>query len=156
MAEEKRAISAEGRAEIEAELEHLRGPRRAQIVGEIKEAREHGDLSENAEYHAAREAQGHNESRIRVLEHHLATSEVSEATGDGSVQVGSAVSYRDAGGGELKDVTVVHPLEAVPAEGKISSESPIGEALIGERAGTEVEFETPRGGAKRIEIVSVG
>ncbi len=56
----------------------------------------------------------------------------------------------------MSDVTVVHPLEAVPAEGQISSESPIGEALIGERAGTEVEFETPRGAAKRIEIVSVG
>lgn len=154
MADLKQPISAEGKAQAQAELEHRREVRRAEIVASIKAAREHGDLSENAEYHAAREAQGHNEARIRVLEHHLATSEVAEASGDGRVEVGSAVSYRDEATGRLSEVTVVHPLEAAPAAGLISSDSPIGAALIGARAGAEVEAETPRG-RKRLAVVSV-
>ncbi len=90
-------ISAEGKAEAEAELKHRVEVRRREIVAAIKVAREFGDLKENAEYHAAREAQGHNEARIRVLEHHLASATVTESAGsaDGSVAVGSKVSYRD-------------------------------------------------------------
>ena len=74
----KHSISPEGRAKAEAELRHLREVRRPKIVAEIKVAREFGDLSENAEYHAAREAQGLNEARIRVLEHHLAMAKVQD------------------------------------------------------------------------------
>ena len=81
MGGEKHSISAEGRAKAEAELQDLREVRRPKIVAEIKVAREFGDLSENAEYHAAREAQGLNEARIRVLEHHLAMAKVQEEAG---------------------------------------------------------------------------
>jgi transcription elongation factor GreA len=150
----KQAISAEGRAKAEAELNHLRNVRRPEIVEAIKAAREFGDLSENAEYHAAREAQSLNESRIRVLEAQLANAEVTEVGGDGSVAVGSQVSYRDTVADQLVEVTVVHPLEASVPEGRISAESPVGKALLGAREGDQVRFETPRGN-KQLEIIAV-
>ncbi len=156
MAEPKQTISAEGKAQAEAELEQLREVRRPAIVAAIKSAREFGDLKENAEYHAAREAQGMNESRIRTLEHHLAHAEVTEAATGGEIGIGSPVSYRDAATGKLVEVTLVHLLEADLAAGKLSVESPIGAALLGANEGDEVSFETPRGERKRLEIVAVG
>ncbi len=155
MGGEKHSISPEGRAKAEAELQHLREVRRPKIVAEIKVAREFGDLSENAEYHAAREAQGLNEARIRVLEHHLANAKVQEEAGGDSIGVGSRVSYRDRGNGSVTQVTVVHPLEAMVAEGKVSVESPVAKALLGARAGQQVSLETPRG-TKQLEILDVG
>ena len=155
MGGEKHSISAEGRAKAEAELQHLREVRRPKIVAEIKVAREFGDLSENAEYHAARDAQGLNEARIRVLEHHLASAKVQEEAGGDLIGVGSRVSYRDRGTGSVMQVTVVHPLEAMVAEGNISAESPIAKALLGARAGQHVSLETPRG-TKQLEILDVG
>ena len=150
----KQAISAEGRAKAEAELEHLRRVRRAEIVEAIRTAREFGDLSENAEYHAAREAQSLNESRIQSLEAQLAHAEVVEKAGDGSIAVGSRVSYRDGGAEKVLEVTVVHPLEASVPEGRISADSPVGKALLGARQGDRVSFETPRG-EKQLEVLSV-
>jgi transcription elongation factor GreA len=149
-------ISAEGKAEAEAELKHRTEVRRAEIVAAIKVAREFGDLKENAEYHAARDEQGHNEARIRVLEHHLATATVTEAanSSDGSVAVGSKVSYRDATSDKVSEVTVVHPLEADVAAGKLSAESPVGQALLGAVKGDKVELETARG-AKQLEVLDV-
>jgi transcription elongation factor GreA len=150
-------ISAEGKAEAEAELKHRTGVQRAEIVAAIKVAREFGDLKENAEYHAAREAQGHNEARIRVLEHHLATATVTESagSGDGSVAVGSKVSYRDSAADRVSEVRIVHPLEADVAAGKLSAESPVGQALLGAGKGDTVELETARG-SKQLEILDVG
>ena len=139
MTENTNAISAEGLAEAEAELEHRREVKRAEIVFAIKEAREDGDLKENAEYHAAREEQGLNESRIRVLEHHLATAEVREATSGGSAGIGSRVSYRDSSGEKISEVTLVHPLESNVSEGKLSIESPVGKALLGAARGLELD-----------------
>ncbi len=154
MAEEN-LISAEGLAEAEAELAELRDERRPAIVAAIKAAREEGDLSENAEYHAAREEQGMNEARIRTLEHHIANATVSEASGGGGeAGVGSRVSFKDAESGEVTDATLVHPLEASVADGKISVESPIGSALLGAAKGAELEVETPRG-SKRLEVLEV-
>jgi transcription elongation factor GreA len=150
----KQAISAEGRARAQAELEHLREVRRAEIVDAIKAAREFGDLSENAEYHAAREAQSLNESRIVTLEERLANAEVTERASDGSIAVGSRVGYRDGAGDRVVEVIVVHPLEASVPEGRISAESPVGRALLGAREGDRVSFETPRG-ERQLEIVSV-
>ena len=147
-------ISSEGRAKAEAELQHLREVRRPKIVAEIKAAREFGDLSENAEYHAAREAQGLNEARIRVLEHHLATAIAPDVANEGSIGVGSRVSFRDRGNGSVMEVNVVHRLEAAVAEGKISVDSPVAKALLGARAGEQVTLETPRG-AKQLEILDV-
>jgi len=148
------SISAEGRAKAEAELEHRRTVRRAEIVAAIKVAREFGDLKENAEYHAAREDQGHNEARIRLLEHHLATAGVAEPVAAGAIGVGSRIRYRDHSSGEEAEVTLVHPLEADLDEGKLSVESPIGQALLGGAEGDAVELETRRG-AKRLQILAV-
>jgi transcription elongation factor GreA len=149
------SISPEGKAKVEAELRHLREVRRPKIVAEIKVAREFGDLSENAEYHAARQAQGLNEARIRVLEHHLAMATVREsATGD-LIGVGSRVCFRDCGNGKITKITLVHRLEAMVAEGKVSVESPVAKALLGGRAGQQVTLDTPRGG-KQLEILEVG
>ena len=154
MAENTNAISAEGMAEAQRELEHRREVKRAEIVFAIKEAREDGDLKENAEYHAAREEQGLNESRIRVLEHHLAKAEVREGASGGSAGIGSRVRYHDKGGDNISEVTLVHPLESNVSEGKVSVESPVGKALLDARKGDRVELETARG-AKQLEIVSV-
>jgi transcription elongation factor GreA len=151
----RNAISAEGRAEAEAELRHLTEVRRPAIVAAIKAARAEGDLSENAEYHAAREEQGHNEARIRVLENLLATATVVEASGGDTVGTGSKVSFRDSATDEVSDVTLVHRLEADSAAGKLSVESPVAKALLGGRAGDTVSVTTP-GGEKQLEILAVG
>ena len=156
MEDSRNTISAEGKAKAEAELAHLRDVRRPEIVQSIKTAREFGDLKENAEYHAAREAQAMNESRIRLLEHHLATAVVSEDAGAGeAIAAGSEVTYRDAATDKVTEVTLVHPLEADLAAGKLSVESPIGRALLGAKPGETVSLETPRGDAKQLEIVAV-
>ena len=146
------SITREGLAALRAELEELEGPARRAMAARIKGARELGDLKENAEYHAAREEQGLNEARIRVLEHHLANSEVREASGGGTVEVGSRVSYRDAG--KKAEVTIVHALEADLGSGKISVESPIAKALLGHAAGDRVTVAGPRG-ERELEILSV-
>ena len=148
-------ISPEGKAEAEAELEELREEKRPRIVAAIKAAREEGDLSENAEYHAARDEQGHLEARIRMLEELLSNAEVVQAPTGDTAQVGSEVRFRDTDSGEEKGVTLVHRLEASMAEGKLSAESPVGRALLGASAGKTVTFETPSG-QKKLEILSVG
>ena len=150
----KQAISTEGKANAEAELQHLREVRRPQVVAAIKEAREGGDLSENAEYHAAREEQGLNEARIRVLEHHLATAEVRDGATGSSIGIGSRVRFRDQATARVTEATLVHPLEANVAEGKLSADSPVARALLGGREGEQVTFETP-GGSKQLQILEV-
>jgi transcription elongation factor GreA len=152
----RKPISAEGKAKAEAELAHLKQARRQEIVEAIKAAREFGDLKENAEYHAARDAQAMNEARIRTLERQLAEAVVAEAAPGDEAGVGSVISYRDADGGEAREVTLVNALEADVAAGKLSVESPMGAALLGAGQGDEVTFETPRGDAKRLEVLSVG
>ena len=151
----KNAISPEGRAEAEAELKELTEVRRPAIVAAIKAAREDGDLSENAEYHAAREEQGMNEARILVLEELLASATVVEASGGDTVGPGSQVSFRDSSTEKVTDVTLVHRLEADLTEGKLSTESPIAKALIGASKGDQVTVATPSG-AKTLEILAVG
>src|ERR1044072_1741875 len=142
MAADKSRIRPEGKAKAEAELKHLIEVKRPEIRQSIKTAREFGDLSENAEYHAAREAQGMNEARIRVLEHHLATAVVSESAGGDDAAIGSVVRYRDADSGKETEVTLVHRLEADLAAGKLSVESPIGNALLGARQGDKGRLAT--------------
>src|SRR5687767_6084461 len=154
MSDSVNEISPQGKAEAEAELEELREVRRPRIVAAIKAAREEGDLSENAEYHAAKDEQGHLEARIRMLEDLLANAEVIEAPTGGKAQVGSRIRFRDADSGEEKEVTLVHRLEASMTDGKLSAESPVGRALMGVSSGDEVTFETPSGG-KKLAILSV-
>ena len=151
----KHSISPGGRAKAEAELQQRREVRRPKIVAEIKVARAFGDLSENAEYHAAREAQGLNEARIRVLEHYLAMAKVQDGASGDLIGFGSRVSFRDRRSGKVTEVTLVHRLEAMVTEGKVSVESPVAKALLGARVGQQVTLDTPRG-VKQLEILDVG
>lgn len=147
-------MTAEGRVALEQELEQLIA-RRPEMAATIKAARELGDLKENAEYHAAKDAQGALETRILQIEAQLRTAVVVEASESGTITVGSTVVVRDLGLGEDETWTVTGVAEADPLEDRISYESPIGAALMGRRAGEQVEVELPRG-TMRLEIVRVG
>ncbi len=135
-------LTKEGVAELKTELEELiaeRGP----IAERIKTAREFGDLSENAEYNSARQEQERVENRISEIENILLNVEViKKPKGDSVVQLGSTVKLKD-GGGKSKEFQVVGTVEADPLNGKISDESPIGQALLGKKEGDEVEIKTP-------------
>lgn len=135
-------MTKEGINELKEELETLVA-RRGEIADAIKTAREQGDLSENAEYHSAKEDQERTEARIAELEHILANTEVISRPRSGNkVQLGSTVKLKSKAGKE-KSFQVVGTVEADPLEGKISDESPLGEALLGKEVGDSVEITTP-------------
>ncbi len=135
-------MTKEGIAELQAEHDALVA-RRGDIAEAIKTAREQGDLSENAEYHAAKDDQERTESRIAELEHILQNVEViSKPRSDSQVRLGSTVKLKGKGIAE-KVFQVVGTVEADPLNGKISDESPIGVALLGKKEGEEVEITTP-------------
>jgi transcription elongation factor GreA len=135
-------LTQSGVDELRAELELLI-PERTAIAGRIKTAREFGDLSENAEYQSARQEQEKNESRISEVEHILQNVEVIQASkGDGKVRLGSTVQLKSSDG-KPKQFQVVGTVEADPLNGKISDESPIGQALLGKKVGDTVDIKTP-------------
>ncbi len=137
-------ITPEGKKELEAELEQLKS-RRVQIADEIANARDYGDLSENAEYDSAREEQTQVEGRIADIEDILKNASLITAkNGNGRVQVGSTVVLENGSPAKVT-YTIVGPVEANPAEGKISDESPIGSALLSKKAGDSVVIATPKG-----------
>ena len=144
-------ITDEGKAELEAELAELKG-RRGAIADKIAEARDYGDLSENAEYDAAREEQGLVESRIAEIEDILLNAELIKAGKSSKVSLGNKVELKM--GKKVVLYTVVGPVEADPLEGKISNESPIGVALMGKKVGDSVTITTPKGEVV-YEIVSI-
>ncbi len=144
-------ITKQGQKELEAELEQLKG-RRSEIADKIAEARDYGDLSENAEYDAAREDQGIVETRIAEIEDILVNAELISGGKKNEVGLGSKVELRT--GKKTVNYTVVGPVEADPLEGKISNESPIGEALMGKKVGDTVTITTPKGEIK-YEVVSL-
>ncbi len=135
-------LTKDGIAEVEKELADLiaqRGP----VAERIKTAREFGDLSENAEYSSARQEQERAESRISEIENILQNVEViKKPKGDNKVQLGSCVKLKSEAG-IAKEFQVVGTVEADPLNGKISDESPIGQALLGKKEGEEVEIVTP-------------
>jgi transcription elongation factor GreA len=137
------------RAQLQAELAELEGPRRAEVVEAIRTARGYGDLSENFEYHAAKNEQGFLEHRIRQLRDRLDRSVLIEEqkAGSDTVGIGSTVRIVDEHGEEL---TV-----EISSVGGVSPDSPLGRALIGAKAGDEVDVDAPRG-AWRARIVAVG
>jgi transcription elongation factor GreA len=135
-------ITDEGKAELEAELAELKS-RRGAIADKIAEARDFGDLSENAEYDSAREEQGLVESRIAEIEDILLNAEIIKASGKTKVALGSKVELKT--GKKTVTYSIVGPVEADPLEGKISNESPIGEALMGKKVGDTVSIATPKG-----------
>jgi transcription elongation factor GreA len=144
------AMTPEGLEALKAELAELEGPRRQEIAAEIKTARGHGDLKENAEYHAAKDAQGHLEARIRRLRERLDHAEVVEATSGEVVGFGSTVEVEDADTGKRTTYTITSSLDAAPAEGRLSAESPLAQSLDGRRAGDEAVFRSPRGERRMI------
>ena len=140
-------LTAAQKAQLEAELAELEGPRRAEVVQAIATARGFGDLSENFEYHAAKNEQGMLESRIRRLRSRLDSAVVvDDAGGAGTVGIGSKVEVEDEQGEKLQ--------VEISSVGGVSPDSPLGRALMGRKAGDEVDVVAPRG-AWRAKIVSV-
>ncbi|WP_242339991.1 MULTISPECIES: transcription elongation factor GreA [Anaeromyxobacter] len=145
-----------GLLRLKEELKRLKNVERPKIVKEIAEARSHGDLSENAEYHAAKEKQSHIEGRILQVEHWIASAEVidvSKHVGD-RVVFGATVSLEDSDSGDQVTYRIVGELEADLKQGRISVTSPIARALIGREEGDTVTVRTP-GGEKEYEIHSI-
>jgi transcription elongation factor GreA len=139
---------------LQDELNELETDGRSQIASRIKTAREWGDLKENAEYHAAKEAQAHLETRIlRLREQVRAAVVVEEATGD-DVRHGRTVDVTDLGKGGSQSFKIVSPNEANPKDGLISSTSPVAQALIGARVGDEVEIQIPAG-VRRLRVDAI-
>lgn len=135
-------ITEAGKNELKDELETLKG-RRGEIAEKIAEARDYGDLSENAEYDAAREEQGIVETRIAEIENILQNAAIIKGGISGQVGLGSVVELMT--GSKTAVYTVVGPVEADPLEGKVSNESPIGVALMGKKVDDIVEINTPKG-----------
>ena len=135
-------ITESGQHELERELEELKS-RRGEIADKIAAARDFGDLSENAEYDAAREAQGLLETRITEIETILQNASIIQAGNSSTVVLGSTVELE--ANGKTVVYTVVGPVEADPLEGKVSNESPIGQALMGKAVGDTVTISTPKG-----------
>ena len=144
-------ITREGKKELESELEQLKS-RRSGIADKIAAARDYGDLSENAEYDAAREEQGLVESRIAEIEDILQNAELIKATKRSTVGLGSKVTLKN--GKKTIEYFIVGPVEANPLEGRISNESPIGVALEGKKVGEKAVVVTPKGEIS-YEIVSI-
>jgi len=150
---DKIPMTAAGYAALEAELKHCQQVERPRIIQQITDARTHGDLSENAEYHAAKEAQSHNEGRIAELEDKLARADVIDVSGE-SITFGATVTLIDEDTDEKRVWQIVGEPEANAKAGKISITSPLARALIGKGKGASVEVVTP-GGAKAYEVKKI-
>ncbi|MDR2054376.1 MAG: transcription elongation factor GreA [Desulfovibrio sp.] len=139
-------ISVRGYKKLEEELARLK-ERRPAVIQAIREAREEGDLRENAAYEAARERQGMDEARIKYIESRLALYQVLDlnALSGDKAGFGATVEVEDAASGETRRFTILGPDEADPATGSISYLSPVGQALLGREAGDEVTVDVPRG-----------
>jgi transcription elongation factor GreA len=135
-------ITLDGKKELETELTDLKA-RRGHVAEKIAEARDFGDLSENAEYDAAREEQGLLETRIAEIEDILNNAEIIKGGSKKAVSLGSRVDLKT--NGKIVSYIVVGPVEADPLEGKISNESPIGVALFGKKVGDTAVIATPKG-----------
>jgi transcription elongation factor GreA len=153
---EKIPMTAAGYEVLESELKHRQQVERPRIIQQITDARTHGDLSENAEYHAAKEMQAHNEGRIGELEDKLARADVidvSKLSGD-TIKFGATVTVVDEDTAKKQVWQIVGEPEADAKHGKISVTSPLARALIGKAKGANVEVVTP-GGAKAYEVKKV-
>lgn len=149
MAQDLIPFTREGYEVLQAELHRLKSTDRLKVIKEIAEARSHGDLSENAEYSAAREKQGFIEGRINELEGNLSRANVLDFSGDaeakGQVRFGASVTVEDLNSGEKKTLRVVGDLEADIKFNKISISSPIARALLGKKRDDVIEVQAPKG-----------
>jgi transcription elongation factor GreA len=153
---ERIPMTSEGHKALEEEIKFLKSIERPRIIKAIAEARAHGDLSENAEYHAAKEQQGLNESRVLELEDKLSRAEVidvSKLSGD-TVKFGAIVTLADEDTDEEVKYQIVGELEGDVKKGKVSVTSPIARAMIGKSVGDSIEVNTP-GGGKSYEILKI-
>lgn len=152
---EKIPMTKSGFAALEVELKHLKTTERPAIIKAIAEAREHGDLSENAEYHSAREKQSFIEGRIKELEGIISLAEVIDpAKLSGPVKFGATVTVVDEDTDEERTWQIVGEYEADLENGKLNMKSPIARAFIGKEEGDSVEVKTP-GGVRSYEILNV-
>ena len=150
-------MSASGLKAMQDELEYLKTVRRKELAEEIKEARSHGDLSENSEYDEAKNTQGLVENRITELEQMVKNAVIideSELSVD-SVAVGTHVSIKRIGDGEAEEYDIVGRTEADPINGKISDESPVGHALLGKAVGEKAEVLLPSGHTVEYEVLAI-
>lgn len=154
---DKYPMTRRGLATLKDELKNRKETERPRIVRAIEEARAHGDLSENAEYTAAKEAQSHNEGRISKLEELIALADVIDPTAGAAsnkVVFGATVTIEDTDSGERQTFAIVGEHEADIKAGRMSFTSPVARALIGRQSGETVQVRTPRG-AKEYEIVAL-
>jgi len=153
---ERVPMTLEGHKNLEQELQRLKSVERPRIIAAISEARAHGDLSENAEYHAAKEQQGLNEARVAELEDKLNRAEVidtSKLSGD-TIKFGATVTLQDEDSEDKVTYTIVGDTEGNLRNGKISISSPIARALIGKSKGESVDVTTPKG-TRTLEVLQV-
>jgi transcription elongation factor GreA len=149
-------MTVEGYKNLEEELQRLKAVERPRIIAAISEARAHGDLSENAEYHAAKEQQGLNEARVAEIEDKINRAEVidtSKLSGD-TIKFGATVTLQDEDSDDKVTYTIVGDTEADLRNGKISISSPIARALIGKSKGESVDVTTPKG-TRTLEVLKV-
>ncbi|MBN8580098.1 MAG: transcription elongation factor GreA [Anaerolineae bacterium] len=146
-------LTPEGEEKLKAELADLKGPRREDLAQRLRSAIQMGDLSENADYHKAKEDQGFLEGRIQEIEAILRNSVLIENKGSDTVLIGSHVTIQEEGF-DPEEYFIVGPTEADPRNGRISHESPIGVALLNKKVGQIAEAETP-GGKIKFKIIKV-
>ncbi len=148
-------LTQEAFDKLQAELEHLRGPVRNEVIAKISAARDEGDLKENGGYHAAREEQGKIEGRIRQLEDMLRRAEVGETPADdGVVEPGMKVTTRFVGDDEVEEFLLgAREIETPENLQVYSPQSPLGSAIMGKKKGDEVDFEAPNGKVLKVQIV---
>jgi transcription elongation factor GreA len=148
-------ITPEGLVAVRAELDELTTVRRPNIVEKIKSARELGDLSENFEYHSAKNEQGFIESRIQELEQIVRNHKlISVPTSNGVVQLGNTVRFREEDGPE-EAYRIVGRAEADPGQGRVSNESAVGKALLGRKVGDLATVETESGDSYQLKILAI-
>ncbi|MBT3627866.1 MAG: transcription elongation factor GreA [Rhodospirillaceae bacterium] len=153
---EKHPMTPEGYAKLKEELSRLKNKERPYIIGEIATAREHGDLSENAEYHAAKDRQGMIEARISILESTVGLAEVIDISNISSdrIQFGASVTVIDEETEEESTYQIVGAEEADVNEGRLSVSAPLARALIGKSEGDAIEIHAP-GGTRNYEILAI-
>jgi transcription elongation factor GreA len=150
-------ITPEGLANLKSELDHLTTTRRREVAARIKEAREFGDISENAEYDDAKNEQAMLEARIASLEEKLRSATVidEEQVGTDVVSVGTTVHVKDQRTDKSVKYKIVGSAEADPSSGRLSNESPVGKALLGRRRNDVVSVAVPRGPARELKITKI-
>ena len=147
------ATTKAGLEKLKAELNELKSVRRLEIADRIAKAKEHGDLSENAEYHDAKDAMAFLEGRVSELTDFITKAVVTEPTSTEFVNIGCRV--RCEAGGKPKEYHIVGPKESEPSAGKISNDSPLGVALLGRKMGEEFEYALPSGVKVRYKITDI-